>query len=923
MSEGLTPAAAGATGEQQEDDDLEYPGDGAGRGTRLQRIGRSLQRPETAITLIVVLLCSIFVFVEMQPSKLFLNTTPAGGDMGAHVWLPAYIKRSLLPHFQIFGWTMDWYAGFPALTYYFPLPMVAIAVTSYVIPYNVSFKLISVAGILTLPLACWAFGRLSRVRFPTPACLAVAAVPFLWSRDFTIYGGNIASTMAGEFSFSISLSFAMVFLGLVGRGMKTGRNRALAAVVLALCGLSHILPLFFALVGAGVWFLMTGDWRRLRWSLPVLVTGGLLIAFWALPYEYRLPYATNMGYGKITTYISTLFPGHDLWLFIGAGIGVVLAFLNRNRIGVWLFIMAILSALAFRYAPNARLWNARWLPFWFLSMYLLMGVAFAEVGTVVVALVRGRNRIRGWSVVPIPVVTLLVGLAWTGFPLRILPFGHVIANGNYDWLGISSADDSYVPGWVDWNYSGYQSPGKSSRTTYFALINEMKTLGATPGDGCGRVMYEYESSINDMGTSDALMLLPYWTDGCMATMEGLYYESSATTPFHFLNVSELSDPNSAVFRPSDPMTNVDYSTTTQLQLGIQHLQMFGVNYFMAVDPAIERMAAKMPDLKLLASVGPYATDVTNASNQTVIQNQTWKIYKVMDAPLVQPLTNQPVVMKDVAGTKWLGALTDSTGEVSSQDSPAESWYLNPKRWSVYETDSGPKSWARVDALDTTPPKKPEPSTTVSDVKLTEEAVSFNVSRVGVPVLVKVSYFPNWQVSGAEGVYRATPNLMIVVPTSHHVSLTYGYTPVDWTGLGLSVIGLVCVVVMARRPQPQFRRPRVGAHASATMPYGEEPPLWWGRVGDDRPRTRRPAIDPSADDDYPVSWDEWDDEWPTVKAAPDGPKTASDLAASPPPPAWDDEVWLAHHPALTEEPDGQRPAGSDRSEADQEEGPGDG
>ena len=39
----------------------------------------------------------------------------------------------------------------------------------------------------------------------------------------------------------------------------------------------------------------------------------------------------------------------------------------------------------------------------------------------------------------------------------------------------------------------------------------------------------------------ALMLLPYWTDGCIGSMEGLYFESSATTPYHFLNQSELSE----------------------------------------------------------------------------------------------------------------------------------------------------------------------------------------------------------------------------------------------------------------------------------------------------------------------------------------------------------------------------------------------
>ena len=36
------------------------------------------------------------------------------------------------------------------------------------------------------------------------------------------------------------------------------------------------------------------------------------------------------------------------------------------------------------------------------------------------------------------------------------------------------------------------------------------------------------------------MLLPYWTNGCIDSMEGLLFESSTTTPYHFINQAELS-----------------------------------------------------------------------------------------------------------------------------------------------------------------------------------------------------------------------------------------------------------------------------------------------------------------------------------------------------------------------------------------------
>ena len=69
----------------------------------------------------------------------------------------------------------------------------------------------------------------------------------------------------------------------------------------------------------------------------------------------------------------------------------------------------------------------------------------------------------------------------------------------------------------------------------------------------------------------------------------------------------------------------------------------------------------------------------------------------------------------------------------------------------------------------------------------------------MPVLVKMSYFPNWSVSGADGPYRVTPNHMVVVPTDTHVELGYGWTGLDIGSYALSGAGILGAVVLARRP----------------------------------------------------------------------------------------------------------------------------
>ncbi len=62
----------------------------------------------------------------------------------------------------------------------------------------------------------------------------------------------MASTLAGEFAYSISLSLMLVYLGLVLRGLRTGRHRVLAGVLLALVGLTHLIPAIFAVAATGV-----------------------------------------------------------------------------------------------------------------------------------------------------------------------------------------------------------------------------------------------------------------------------------------------------------------------------------------------------------------------------------------------------------------------------------------------------------------------------------------------------------------------------------------------------------------------------------------------------------------------------------------------------------------------------------------------
>jgi hypothetical protein len=87
---------------------------------------------------------------------------------------------------------------------------------------------------------------------------------------------------------------------------------------------------------------------------------------------------------------------------------------------------------------------------------------------------------------------------------------------------------------------------------------------------------------------------------------------------------------------------------------------------------------------------------------------------------------------------------------------------------------------------------------VSNVNIGEESVRFSVDKIGVPVLVRVSYFPNWKVDGAEGPYRVAPNMMVLIPTSTDVNMHFGWNMLDYVAYLLSFAGIAWIVVTRRR-----------------------------------------------------------------------------------------------------------------------------
>ena len=808
-------------------------------------------------------------WADLARPLLLIDTTPSGGDMGAHVWGPAYLRDNLLPQGRLSGWTPDWYAGFPAYHFYMVVPPLAIiginaglpwflglplaaavlfgaykfadrlpvskrvvyiaaallAIGLIAVPYGVAFKLVSVIGLVGFPLAAWKMGRMAGSAEPIPTFLALASFVFIYDTNFTIYGGNIASTLAGEFSFSICLMLCLLAIGMAARGMDNMLTRGPTAIVLGLVALTHVLPVFFLIPAVVLLVLMHRDVPR-AWALagtvafalvPIAFSDGtgvgvrglsilavlvvmasavvaepavlerakwllftgpvsiLLAAFWLVPFVLRRDFFNDMGWEPIE-HVGPLLLTVPMKIALPvAAVGLVLSYTARERLGMMFGGTAAIFAAAVANVGDGPIWNARLLPFYYLSVYMLAAIGVAMIVRLVGSMIStdlerpdGRTLLAGSSAAAF---AILIAVA---MPLRILPGGGVSegGDGSYDWLVFSNTARSFVPSWIEWNYSGYEE--KDSYAEYRQVVQTMDDVGADRG--CGRAMWEHHEDLDRYGTPMALMLLPHWTDGCIGSMEGLYFESSASTPFHFLNQSMLSD------APSRPQRNLPYQNF-DINRGVAQLQSSGVRYYMAQSDRAIADARTHPELTEVAEAQPFV------------------VFEVTGSELVEGLQYAPIVVSGPGEEQVEGFEETSRFEIGWV-SQAVAFYNDPNSYVALPAEDGPEEWTRSQLLSVGAGDEVDQAV-VTNIEVDTNSIAFDVDQVGQPVLVKASYFPNWNVDGADGPWRVGPNMMAVVPTSNSVELNYGRSVVDLLGTLLTLLGIAGVFGLVAMDRGRF------------------------------------------------------------------------------------------------------------------------
>jgi 6-pyruvoyl-tetrahydropterin synthase related domain len=674
------------------------------------------------------------VLVRVLHVNLILSrTTAAGGDMGSHHYVAEFLREDLLPRGKVTGWAPGWFAGIPMLTFYFPLPYTLIAALSPLLGSQVAFKVVTASGLFALPLTCWGAFRVLRLPEPAPILAAAASMPFLFMTSYTIYGGNIASTMAGEFPFAFSFSLLPLALALIWRVVEeNGRGWRLTTLVVTALVLSHILTTIVLVLGVTV-LLLRPSRREMGAALGQLARvfgiAFCLAAFWALPFILRIDYTAHFAWTQLPGF-AVLFPEEIRPYLVFTLIGVVAAVARAERrvlLYAWPGVVAVaVYALLARFFPKASLWNARMLPFIYLCALLVAAYGAAVVVARLTALVQ-RN---------------------TGAPVRFVYVAMAMLLVLAPIYG-SWRHRGFTPGWARYNYEGFEV--KSGWPQARELFDTLR--GLPPG----RVMWEFSRDYESFGTTRTLENIPVFAG--QDTMEGLLIESSLNAPFHFINQAETSQTQTQAV-PGLNYPNFDFPT------GLRHLRMFGVRYYVAYTDQAKKAArdAKLP--------------VVTTSGKFVI-------YEVGDGHLVEVPSYRPVLLDDpdwrgnsltwYRTVKWLDV---QLAYASKGDKDARAAFANPGPLPVRDL---PHQALRNPG--------PVPSRMVGDDQL-----EFTTDRIGEPHVVKVSYFPNWHAEGAEGPWMLSPGLMVVVPTQAHVRLVYRDTPVEEAGKALTVAGVAVLVV---------------------------------------------------------------------------------------------------------------------------------
>lgn len=648
-----------------------------------------------------------------SPQLWWERTWSTGGDVASQVFY-ARIFMEWFPG-KISGWLPESFAGFPAFTFYFPFPFILSALFALPFGEQIGFKLASMLAAFLLPAGTYIMGALWRWPVTTRLLAATGAAAFVVAEVTSIWGGNALAQLAGEFAYSWGMLHTTLFWGLLALALRRGgRWWLLAGIWEAIVAISHGYALLIAGFGAFLFLLHSRQpWRDLFLILRVHTLAFLLIGLWLMPLFQNLPWTipndtTTMVDNWLILWPPTLWP-------LAAGVIPLLLALRSSRHTVhglsFLVGVCFLALLGFFSGHNVGLAELRFFPF---AQWALAVACAAALGWAL-------QRVLKQAALPFGLAMMIALAAW---------WEPYIQN---------------LEGWSRWNLSGYET---KPMWPHFFLTAQ---TNAGPLDG-PRVIFEHDPDNNDIGSTRALEALPMF--GSRPALEGLYMESSITSPFIYQLQEEISK------RPSAPLSR--YPTTPRpVDAAVGHLNELYTNRLILRSPLMKERYGADSRFELVNEAGPFRT------------------YELLDfhAKLVEPVA-EPLTPR-----------------------PRERWLDHAFRRFVLEHPYKERHvyLGKGQQLPNVPARHSD-----AQIKVTEfsrERFVFETSAPGQPHLIRMTYHPRWRSTGGEAVYLTEPSFMLVYPTSERVEMVYAWSWGDWIGAAFTVLGIGFIVLGFMRNVP--------------------------------------------------------------------------------------------------------------------------
>lgn len=704
------------------------------------------------IDILVFIAIFAFLIYYFKPDLIFLDTITSGGDTGSHNYPLLYLENTLLSKGRLTGWSPGWYAGFPIFQFYFVLPFLFMVLLSNFMSIWVSFKIVTILGTFLLPVSAYIFAKILRFRDPAPIIAALLTLPFLFMEANSMWGGNIPSTLAGEFSYSLSFALTIMFLGLVYKTIRykkwSEKRWITTSLILAGLVLCHIYTAMFAIIVPIFFFLFTEKdsgltftenfWKSFFVLFRIYFLAFLISAFWSIPLVFKVQYATPYHYVWNNVKVEDIFPKILIPTAILAFMGLYMGIRDDDDRAKYLIFSLAIAFLIYKTAPFVGITDIRFVPFVQFLPALLAAYFISET----------RLMIETKSFAVIMLIFLVLILWWVDHNI------------------------TYIDFWIKWNYEGFQS-----KNNWNQLDSLMSYLSSLPP---GRVVHEYSNSHDKFGTPRTFENIPLFTG--KPTLEGLNIEAALSAPFVFVIQAEISETATCPI----PGLMCGYFDIKKAE---KHLEVFNVRYIVATTKKLKTAINDQTDWRFLDSFGEI------------------EVYEVGNDRYVNVPEKKPLMFKK-QWTNWKDVSLQWFKNVEYVDTPI---IFTPEP-DILTRKYGDYLGNTINSLEQFNSEPYDYECQVFNEKVLDDEIVFDTDCIGKPVLVKVSYFPNWKVEGASDVYLVSPAFMMVFPEQEHVRMYYGYTTLDLFSITLTIIGWVVIpVVFLRRYLVKKKSNQINEH----------------------------------------------------------------------------------------------------------------